>query len=149
MITTTAHERAHPRPAATTRSDGPWPISEHALRELMACLERADRPDGLDRRRHGSARDRAQRLRRQLGTIAIASDPETAAIGRRVTVATQERVIGSWWLALPGDEAATADTVSITSPIGRALAWASIGETVYLIGDLEGWGVVLEVAGPR
>lgn len=119
------------------------------MRQLMTCLERANSPDWLARRRRGPDLDRAGRVRRQIGAIAIASDPETAAIGRRVTVATQDRVVGSWWLALPGDEPAAADTVSITSSIGRALAWASIGDTVYLTGELEGWGVVLEVAGPR
>jgi transcription elongation GreA/GreB family factor len=53
----------------------------------------------------------------------------------------------SFWLALPGDEHATADTISIAAPAGRSVAGARVGDVVYL--ETEGrrrWAVVLRVA---
>jgi hypothetical protein len=54
---------------------------------------------------------------------------------------------GRMVLALPGDEYATAETVSIAAPAGRSLAGARVGKVVYL--DPEGrrrWAILLRVA---
>lgn len=126
-----------------------WPISEHAMRDILSCLERLDTTDRrvVDQRR--AALQRAHRIRRQLPHLSVASDPSAAAVGRRVRVSTEFGQDRAWWLALPGDEEATAETVAITSPIGRALAWARPGHAVFIPGPRGAWAVVLDVSGSR
>ena len=84
---------------------------------------------------------------RTCGAVSVTFDPEVAAIGRRVTIQGEDERTDSFWLALPGDEDATADTISIAAPAGRSVAGARVGDVVYL--ETEGrrrWAVVLSVA---
>lgn len=126
-----------------------WPISEQKVRDILRCLERLDATDRRLLRYRRDDLQRDLRLRSQLASVSIASDPSTAAVGRCVRVGTEAGEEHAWWLSLPGDEGATAETVSITSPIGRALAWTAPGDTVYLPGSQRAWAVVLYVTGSR
>jgi transcription elongation GreA/GreB family factor len=68
-------------------------------------------------------------------------------VGRRVTIQDQDRRTESFWLALPGQEHATADTVSIAGKTGGALAGARVGDVVYVESDgRRRWAVVMHVA---
>jgi hypothetical protein len=122
-----------------------WPIDVRAMKHLLARIERltgdpriGDDSDGLRR---------LDTLRGQCGASSVIFDPEVAAIGRRVTVQDEDERTESFWLALPGDEHATANTVSVSAPAGRSVAGARVGDVVYL--DMEGrrrWAVVMRVA---
>jgi transcription elongation GreA/GreB family factor len=122
-----------------------WPIDVRVMKHLLARIERlaAEPPD----------RDASDHLRRldmlsgYCGAVSVTFDPEVAAIGRRVTIGGEDGRTESFWLSLPGDEDATADTISIAAPAGRSLAGARVGDVVYL--ESEGrrrWAVVLRVA---
>lgn len=119
------------------------------MRDALGCLERIDGAVHAQLRFRRHDLERAKRLRSQLPAMTVACDPRIAAVGRRITVGTERDEVRSWWLALPGDASATADTASITSDIGRSLAWATPGDTVYLAGSNGAWAVVLDVTGPR
>lgn len=127
----------------------PWPVSEATLRGVLRLLERIDGDEWHGQASTATDLERADRLRAHLASIAVACDPKIAAVGRRITVGTEHNASRTWWLALPGDESATADTISVSSAMGRALAWAAVGDTVYLAGEDRGWAIVLEVCGPR
>ena len=122
-----------------------WPIDVRVMKHLLARIERmAGDPrigDGSDYLR------RLDALRGHCGAVSVTFDPEVAAIGRRVTIQGEDERMESFWLALPGDEHATADTISIAAPAGRSVAGARVGDVVYL--ETEGhrrWAVVLRVA---
>jgi transcription elongation GreA/GreB family factor len=122
-----------------------WPIDVRAMKHLLARIERmaGDRRIGDD----SDGQRRLDALREQCGASSVTFDPEVAAIGRRVTVQDEHARTKSFWLALPGDEHATANTVSVAAPAGRSVAGARVGDVVYL--DLEGrrrWAVVMGVA---
>jgi transcription elongation GreA/GreB family factor len=131
--------------ADETHGSAGWPIDMRAMKDLMARIERiagdpwiADDPDSLRR---------LDTLRGHCGALSVTFDPEVAAIGRRVTIQGEDQRTESFWLALPGEEHATADTVSIAAPAGRSVAGARVGDVVYL--NTEGrrrWAVVLRVA---
>jgi transcription elongation GreA/GreB family factor len=122
-----------------------WPIDVRVMQDLLASTEQMAREPGI-----GDDRDHLRRLdtlRGQCGGLWVACDPGVAAIGRRVTIRGEDDRTESFWLALPGDEQATADTVSIAEPTGRSLAGARVGDVVYV--DTDGrrrWAVVLRVA---
>ena len=79
--------------------------------------------------------------------VRVRFDPETAAVGRRVTIEDEDQRTESFWLALAGDEPATADTLSIATEAGRALAGARVGDVVYVeTNGRRRWAVVLQVA---
>jgi transcription elongation GreA/GreB family factor len=122
-----------------------WPIDVRVMKDLLARVERmAGDP------RSGDASDYVRRLdtlRGHCGAVSVTFDPEVAAIGRRVTIQGEDERTESFWLALPGEEHATANTISIAAPAGRSLAGARVGDVVYL--ETEGrrrWAVVLRVA---
>jgi transcription elongation GreA/GreB family factor len=122
-----------------------WPIDVRVMKHLLARIERmAGDP------RSGDASDYVRRLdtlRGHCAAVSVTFDPEIAAIGRRVTIQGEDERTESFWLGLPGDEHATADTVSIAAPAGRSVAGARVGDVVYL--ETEGrrrWAVVLRVA---
>jgi transcription elongation GreA/GreB family factor len=122
-----------------------WPIDVRVMKHLLARIERmAGDP------RISDASDYLRRLdtlRGHCGAVSVTFDPEVAAIGRRVTIQGEDERMESFWLALPGDEHATADTISIAAPAGRSVAGARVGDVVYL--ETEGhrrWAVVLRVA---
>lgn len=128
-------------PVGVTR----WPVDVQAMKHLMARIERlASDP------RTGDDSDSVRRLdtlRGHCGASLVTFDPEVVAIGRRVTVRDEDGRTESFWLALPGEEHATANTVSIAAPAGRSVAGARVGDVVYL--HTEGrrrWAVVMGVA---
>ena len=121
-----------------------WPIDVRVMKHLLARVERmAGDP------RNGDDSDYLRRLdtlRGHCGVVSVTFDPEVAAIGRRVTIQAEDERIESFWLALPGDEHVTADTVSIAAPAGRSVAGARVGDVVYLETDgRRRWAVVLHV----
>jgi len=122
-----------------------WPIDVRVMKHLLARIERM-----VCDPRNGADPDYVRRLdalRGHCGAVSVTFDPEVAAIGRRVTIQGEAERTDSFWLALPGDEDATADTISIAAPAGRSVAGARVGDVVYL--ETEGrrrWAVVLSVA---
>ena len=122
-----------------------WPIDVRVMQDLLARIERMAREPGIsDDRDHLR---RLDTLRGQCGALSVTFDPEVAAVGRRVTIRGEDDRTESFWLALPGDEHATADTVSIAEPTGRSLAGARLGDVVYVETDgRRRWAVVLRVA---
>ena len=122
-----------------------WPVDVQAMKHLLARIERlasdprtGDDPDCLRR---------LETLRGHCGASSVTFDPEVAAVGRRVTVQGEDERTESFWLALPGEEHATANTVSIAAAAGRSVAGARMGDVVYL--ETEGrrrWAVVMRVA---
>lgn len=81
------------------------------------------------------------------GPCICPGDAREAAMGRRVTIQGEDRRTESFRLALPDDEHATADTLSIASEAGRALVGARVGDVVYVeTGGRRRWAVVLHVA---
>ena len=122
-----------------------WPIDVRVMKHLLARIERlAGEPRGRD---DSHRLRRLDTLRGYCGAVSVTFDPDVAAIGRRVTIQGEDERRESFWLALPGDEHATADTISIAAPAGRSVAGARVGDVVYLA--TEGhrrWAVVLHVA---
>ena len=115
------------------------------MTELLGRIERmAGDP------RSGADSDHLRRLdtlRAHCAAVSVTFDPEVAAIGRRVTIQGEDQRTESFWLALPGDERATADTLSIATRAGRAVAGARVGDVVYVETDgRRRWAVVLNVA---
>jgi transcription elongation GreA/GreB family factor len=115
------------------------------MRDLLARIERLARAeqagDDMDSRR------RLDSLRSQGSAVSVIFDPEVAAIGRRVTIGGEDESMESFWLALPGTEHATANTVSVAAPGGRSVAGARVGDAVYVeTGGRRRWAVVLNVA---
>ena len=134
--------------ALTQGADGPrrsWPIGGRVMLDLLARINRLARDA-----RTGADADHDQRLdvlRRHARAVSVTFDPEVAAVGRRVTIQGEDRRVDSFWLALPGDEHATADTISIATGAGRALAGARVGDVVYVETDgRRRWAVVMHVA---
>ena len=129
----------------TAFSAAGWPIDVRGMKHLLARIERmaGDPPD-----RHDSDHlRRLDTLRGYCGAVSVTFDPEVAAIGRRVTIRGEDERTESFWLALPGDEDATADTISIAAPAGRSVAGARVGDVVYLATEgRRRWAVVLHVA---
>ena len=126
------------------RSGAGWPIDDRAMRDLLARVERLACTAAP-----GDDNDRVRRLDILRGHASAASgvfDPEVAAAGRCVTIGDQDERIHSLWLALPGDEHATANTISIAAPTGLALAGARVGDVVHLeTGGRRRWAVILSV----
>jgi transcription elongation GreA/GreB family factor len=122
-----------------------WPIDVWAMKQLLARIERMA---GDPRTAHDSdCLRRLDTLRGHCGAVSITFDPEVAAIGRRVTIRGEDERTESFWLALPGDEHATADTISIAGPAGRSVAGARVGDVVYLeTNGRRRWAVVMHVA---
>jgi transcription elongation GreA/GreB family factor len=122
-----------------------WPIDVQAMKHLLARIERmagdprtGDDPHFLRR---------LETLRGHCRASSVTFDPEVAAVGRRVTVQGEDERTESFWLALPGEEHDTANTVSIAAAAGRSVAGARVGDVVYL--ETEGrrrWAVVMSVA---
>ena len=130
--------------AGPRRSGAGWPIGDRAMRNLLAHIERlactAAPGDGDDHPR------RLDVLRGQASAASVVFDPCVAAVGRCVTLGEEDERIHSLWLALPGDEHATANTISIAAPMGLALAGARVGDAVYLETDgHRRWAVILSV----
>jgi transcription elongation GreA/GreB family factor len=122
-----------------------WPIDVRVMKDLLARIERmAGDPRNDD---DADYLRRLDTLRGLCGALSVTFDPEVAAIGRRITIQGEDERTESFWLALPGEDHATANTVSIAAPAGRSVAGARVGDVVYL--DTEGrrrWAVVLRVA---
>ena len=93
-----------------------WPIDVRVMNHLLARIERMA-GDPLDRDDSDHLR-RLDTLRGHCGAVSVTFDPDVAAIGRRVTIQGEDERTESFWLALPGDEHATADTISIAAPSG-------------------------------
>jgi transcription elongation GreA/GreB family factor len=140
------HERrAHGVPAHHVEGRSDWPIDARAMRDLLARIERLERTarEGDEVRRH----QRLDALRRHGSAVSVVFDPEVAAIGRRVTIGGEDTSTEAFWLSLPGDEHATANTLSIAAPTGRSLAGARVGDVVSVDrGSRRYWAVVLDVA---
>jgi len=122
-----------------------WPIDVRAMKDLLARIERmAGDPRNCD---DADYLRRLDTLRAHCGALSVTFDPEVAAIGRRVTIQGEDQRTESFWLALPGAEHATANTVSVAAPAGRSLAGARVGDVVYVEdGGGRRWAVVLDVA---
>jgi transcription elongation GreA/GreB family factor len=129
----------------TRRIAAGWPIDGRVMLDLLARIDRLARDA-----RTGADADHDQRLdvlRRHARAVLVTFEPDVAAVGRRVTIQGEDQRTESFWLALPGEEHATADTLSIATGLGRALAGARVGDVVYV--DTDGrrhWAVVLYVA---
>lgn len=126
------------------RSSG-WPIDGRVMLDLLSQIGRlahaAREGDDPDLHRQLDV------LRRHASAGWVTFDPEVAAVGRRVTIQDQDQHRESFWLALPGREHATADTVSIAGETGGALAGARVGDVVYVESDgRRRWAVVMRVA---
>ena len=114
------------------------------MRDLLARIDRRAR----------AARAGDQVSQRQLDTLrghasalSVVFDREMATIGRRVTIGYEDESRVSFWLALPGAEHATANTVSVAGPTGRSVVGARVGDVVYLERDgRRHRAVVLDVA---
>jgi transcription elongation GreA/GreB family factor len=107
-----------------------WPIAERSMRLLLARIERLA---GHLPTQCVEDQRMLSRLRAHASSVAIVFDSAVAAIGRCVTMDIDDGHVESFWLALPGEEETTAATVSVASPLGRAIAGARIGDTVHLI----------------
>jgi transcription elongation GreA/GreB family factor len=134
-----------PDGARPIEGKGQWPIDDRTMRDLLARIERLARAAMAG----GEQRSRRQLdiLRGHCGAVSVVFDPEVAAIGRRVTIGCEDGSRESFWLAFPGAEHTTANTVSVAAPVGKSLAGARVGEAIYVERDGHGqWAVLLDVA---
>ncbi len=115
------------------------------MRQLLGRLERLAGEVVPGGRRE---RDRLlSRLRAQASSVRVVFEPTVVAVGRCVTIDVDGGPAQTFWLALPGDENATAATISIASPMGQAVAGAHVGDHVHLVDRaLPACGVVRSVA---
>ena len=126
-------------------SNASWPIDERTMRDLLGRIERL--AQAVIARNQLRSRRQLDILRSHGSAVSVVFDPEVAAIGRRVTIGCEDGSRESFWLAFPGAERITANTVSVAAPAGKSLAGARVGDVICV--DKDGrrqWAVLLDVA---
>lgn len=126
-----------------------WPMTSDAQRRLIdeiADLRRAANAigapapdDGVIQLPAVQAAQRLDVLSDVLERADIVEEPDTAAIGRRVTVRDQQGRTTTYSIVFPGGGDPSLGWVSADSPLGQALLGARPGDTVEVQAPSGSW----------